>query len=68
MRPQTRTSWGFKVTLDLSDSFPNHTNNNLVFFEEFYGETVDNAWKDAVDCYKNIRQLEYVGYCAVDLH
>lgn len=65
MKQIRKPSWGFRVTLDCS-CFPAPFNSDLVFFEEFYGESVDEAWKDAVDCYKDIKSLEYVGYCTVD--
>lgn len=65
MKRPPKPSWGFKVTLDCSDMHPLY-NSDLVFFEEFYGESVDDAWKDAVDCYKRIKSLEYVGYCSLD--
>lgn len=64
-RKEKKISWGFKVTLDMSRVFPNHTNNDLVFFAEFYGESVSEAWKNAVDCYEDIKSLQYTGYCAV---
>lgn len=57
-----KTSWGFEVTLDCSD-MP-YDSSDLVFFEEFYGETIENAWKDAVDCYNNIKSIKYLGYCS----